>query len=113
MSQLRQSIWLANSIPNGTPACANIAIDRRLRPDTHAQTPNNMAGVRENGSRIHGIESAVLVNADGAAARIRVARSPPHLTPPPQERIRDNHRATTSAKKTLCAVALLGGGPKQ
>ena len=52
----------------------------------------------------------MLVNADGAAARIRVARSPPHHFP--QERIRDNH-ATTSAKKTLRAVTLLGGGPKQ
>jgi hypothetical protein len=31
---------------------------------------------------------------------------------PPHERIRENH-ATTSAKKTLRALTLLGGGPKQ
>ena len=45
------------------------------------QTTGLATAVRENGSRIHGIESAVVVNADGAAARIRAAGRPPHLLP--------------------------------
>jgi hypothetical protein len=73
MCQLGQSIWLDNRIPNGTPARAN-----RQVPTRHTRLAT---AVRENRSRTHGIESAVLVNADGAAVRIRVARSPPHLLP--------------------------------